>query len=168
MHSRLRTPNRSRETLVALFAATALAASALSSAALADDADAPDEARDRGAIRISDTGVVPREYQGETDRLVSWANEDERYAVLEFDAAFEHALECEAEIRPELYRGGDGRVLSLPIRKNLFALPCRLEPGRYPYRVHLLDDTSVAGRLTPPPGVVRNPARTFEADLVVR
>jgi hypothetical protein len=127
-----------------------------------------DESAHRGAIRIDGAGLTPEVYEGRADDVISWSNEDEQYAVLSFPEGFLAHLRCEDAGRPQLREDASGRVLSLPIRSLPFALPCPLEPGRYAYRVHLVQSAGPPGAPIAPPGPVRNPRATFEGELIVR
>ena len=96
-------------------------------------AEHPHTKRKHQVITIDQIMVHPQTLTISSDEVVVWANYSSRRVQIKFPAEVAGKFTC--ALRPEFYKAGDGSILSRPIGALEFAMPCRLEPGGYSYRV---------------------------------
>lgn len=89
--------------------------------------------RQHNVVTIDAMQVRPKVLKVSKDQVVVWANYSQKTVQLSFPVAMADKFTC--PIRPRFYKGGKGNLLSEPIRDLEFAMPCRIEPGNYPYEV---------------------------------
>jgi hypothetical protein len=99
-------------------------------AAIADDHD--HAKRRHHVITIDSMTVHPQNLQVSKDEVVVWANYSGRSVQVRFPEDVAGKFTC--AVRPSFYRSGQG-LLSRPFNSLEFAMPCRLQPGTYAYRI---------------------------------
>jgi plastocyanin len=110
-------------------AAVALCAGLVSSGAFAHD----HSKRDHHVITIDNMSVHPSTATVSADDVVVWVNYSDHKVAVKFPGSVEDQLECAAE--PKFHKTGDGGLISAPIGPLEFAMPCKLKPGTYEYRI---------------------------------
>ena len=126
----------SRENQMQLRTALILSAFTCAFVALPGNPLADDERhskRQHNVVTIGAMEVHPKVLKVSKDEVVVWANYSEKTVQLSFPSDMAKKFTC--PIRPRFYQSGNGRLLSEPIRDLEFAMPCRIEPGKYPYEV---------------------------------
>ena len=124
---------------IACLGVIVLAACAMSQSSFGDEGHAK---RGHHVITVDDITVHPKKLEISADQVVVWANYSGRTIHVKFPAEAAEAFTC--AVRPSFYKTSTG-ILSRPINSLEFALPCRLKPGEYKYRVLGL---SAAGNAT--------------------
>ncbi len=84
-------------------------------------------------ITIDSITIHPMTAKVSADDVVVWANYSGREVQIKFRDTAADAFSC--PVRPKFYKTGDGHLLSRPFGSLEFALPCKLKPGEYNYRV---------------------------------
>lgn len=85
-------------------------------------------------VRISASGLHPREQQAGPEDALGWVNYSSKLARVSFDSDVAKHMVCTTRTSFQLT---GQRLESAPIRAQSFASLCQLEPGEYAYKVQL-------------------------------